>query len=175
MSNRSVLVGLLADRIDRLQATFAALNSAVRDKVAEIVGKTVSDVVRQTVRMVLDPRAEATAYRPDPNDELWGDEPDARRRRPVDEEDEWLRPAAVPKTPQRPLPRVAAAILIGSKVAAWWLTRMQSRKSWGWFAAGVVAGGVAYAVGPVAVAILPALAALALADRSAEFANTIPV
>jgi hypothetical protein len=174
--SRSVLVGLLADRIDRLQATFAALNSAVRDKVAEIVGKTVSDVVRQTVRMALEPRAEATVYRPEPDDELCGDEPDARRRRPGgDEEDEWVRPTAVPKTPDRPLPRLATAVVIGGKVASWWLTRLPSRKGWTWFAAGVVAAVGAYTLGPVAVAILPALAALALAARSVEFANNIPL
>jgi hypothetical protein len=173
--SRSVLVGLLADRIDRLQATFAALNTAVRDKVAEIVGKTVSDVVRQTVRMVLEPKAEDPAYRPEPDDEVWSDEPDDRRRHQVEEEDEWIRPTSAPKTPDRPLPRLATAVLIGGRVASWWLTRVPSRKSWSCFAAGVVAGVGAYALGPVAVAVLPALAALALADRSVEFANGIPL
>src|SRR5207237_843849 len=57
MPSNSKLAGLLADRIDRLRGAFAALQRSVRDRVAEIVGATVADVVRQTVRAALDPPA----------------------------------------------------------------------------------------------------------------------
>jgi hypothetical protein len=46
MPSRSELAVLLADRIDRLRGAFAALHRSVREKVAEIVGATVADVVR---------------------------------------------------------------------------------------------------------------------------------
>src|SRR6478735_7835176 len=93
MATRSMLVRGLAGRIDRLKETFEALNGAVRDKVAEILGKTVEDLVRQTIRKVL----EGSSSAPDTR-ELRDDECHERGRsstyRPypeeyADEEEDW--------------------------------------------------------------------------------------
>ena len=48
------------------------------------------------------------------------------------------------------------------------------RRGWGCLLAGLAAGGAAYALGPVALAAAPAVAALALVARSAELANALP-
>src|SRR4051794_3313241 len=101
MHVRRLIAARLADRLDRLQATFAALNTAVRDKVAEVVGKTAEDLVRQTVRAVLE---KTTTLQPEsrPASETgwWDDDRDAPRR-PYDEDDDdrWPPPAAAPPPP----------------------------------------------------------------------------
>jgi hypothetical protein len=64
MPSRSQLAGLLAERIDRLRGAFVALQRSVRDRVAEIVGATVADVVRQTVRVALEPPAPGAPIAP---------------------------------------------------------------------------------------------------------------
>ena len=58
--------------------------------------------------------------------------------------------------------------MVGLKAAAWWLATHRLRRGWGCVVAGVLAGGAAYALGPVAVAVAPAVTALSLAARSAE-------
>ena len=73
----------------------------------------------------------------------------------------------IPPEPQV-LPRLAAAAVVGLRAAAWWLATSRLRRGWGCVVAGVLAGGAAYALGPVAVAVAPAATALSLAARSAE-------
>jgi hypothetical protein len=195
MPSRSQLAVLLADRVDRLRGAFAALHRSVREKVAEIVGATVADVVRQTVRVALEPPtppapvapvapvARRNAYDPwgGPETDGWADDRD-----PINDDgsDAWGHPAPVrptmspaPPIPpeQQVLPRLAAAAVVGLKAAAWWLATNRLRRGWGCVVAGVLAGGAAYALGPVAVAVAPASTALSLAARSAELVNTLPV
>jgi hypothetical protein len=165
MPSRSQLAVLLADQIDRLRGAFAALHRSVRERVAEIVGASVADVVRQTVRVALEPPAPQTPVAPV-----------ARR----DGYDAWGYPApAMPVTPaptptlppeQQVLPRLAAAAVVGLKAAAWWLATHRVRRGWGCVVAGVLASGAAYALGPVA----PAVTALSLAARSAELVHALP-
>ena len=60
--------------------------------------------------------------------------------------------------------------MVGLKAAAWWLATHRLRRGWGCVVAGVLAGGAAYALGPVA----PAATALSLAARSAELVHAWP-
>jgi hypothetical protein len=194
MPSRSQLAVLLAERVDRLRGAFVALHRSVRERVAEIVGATVADVVRHAVRVALEPPAPpapvapvaAVAYR-DGYDTWDGAEADdwAADRDPIndDRSDAWGYPAPVtPPTPLSPpaqpesqaLPRLAAATVVGLKAAAWWLATSRLRRGWGCVVAGVLAGGAAYALGPVTVAVAPAVTALSLAARSAELVNTWP-
>jgi hypothetical protein len=174
MPSRSTLARLLADRIDRLQATFAALNSAVRDKVAEVVGKTVEDLVRNTVRIVLERATTGPDYRKESEDGWWDDdEPNDRRRRTYNDDDSWSRPASVQPTPSRP--RFATAFLAGCRTAGWWLSRTtREAKTWTWAVAGLVAGVAVYAFPPLAAALLPAAAALTLADGAVDLTAAWP-
>src|SRR4051794_40688891 len=160
MHVRKVLAARLADRLDRLRDTFAALNTAVRDKVAEVVGKTAEDLVRHAVRAALDRSTLKPVYRTDAEDGWWDDDdnPTDRRRTYGEEEDSWSRPAPV-RTPA-PRPRLAAAFLAGCRAAGWWLSRSAAgRKPWVWAVAGLVAGVAVYAFPPLAAAVLPAAAA----------------
>ena len=189
MPSRSQLAVLLADRIDRLRGAFAALHRSVRERVAEIVGATVADVVRQAVRAALEPPAPPAPVAPvapvacrDGYEPRGGPEPDdwADDRDPIDDDgsDAWgypapampVTPAPTPTPPPEPpvLPRLAAAAVVGLRAAAWWLATSRLRRGWGCVVAGVLAGGAAYALGPVAVAVAPAVTALSLAARSAE-------
>ena len=192
MPSRSQLAVLLAERIDRLRGAFAALHRSVRERVAEIVGATVADVVRQTVRAALEPPAPpapvasvAPVARRNEYDP-WGgpgadDWTDAADQDGNTGSDAWDYPApAMPVTPaptptpppeQQVLPRLAAAAVVGLKAAAWWLATSRLRRGWGCVVAGVLAGGAAYALGPVAVAVAPAVTALSLAARSAELVS----
>src|SRR4051812_27210504 len=131
MPSRSALARLLADRIDRLQATFAALQAAVRDKVAEVVGKTVEDLVRHTVRAVLERATTGPGYRPDSEDGWWDDDPDDRRRTYDDDDDQWPTVPTTSAPSQRP--RLTTAFIAGCRAAGWWLTRTTTeRKTWTW-------------------------------------------
>jgi hypothetical protein len=189
MPSRSQLAVLLADRVDRLRGAFVALHRSVREKVAEIVGATVADVVRQTVRVALEPPAPpapvapvAPVARRDGYD-VWGrpeadDEPPDRD--PIDDErsEVWGNPAPVtppmpPATPseKQVLPRLVAAAVVGLRAAARWLSTSRVRRGWCCVVAGVLAGWAAYALGPVAVAVAPAVTALSLAARSAELVH----
>jgi hypothetical protein len=184
---------MLAERIDRLRAAFAALHRSVRERVAEIVGATVADVVRQTARAALDPPAPPAPIAPaapvapragydawgGPGADDWADDRD-----PIDDDtsDAWGYPAPVtPAMPPSPpasaetgLPRLAAAAAVGLKAAAWWLVTSRVRRGWGCVLAGLAAGGAAYALGPVAPAAALAVAALSLVARSAELVNMLP-
>ena len=113
---------------------------------------------------------------PEPDD--WADDRD-----PLDESapDAWGYPAPVtPVAPPSPspepsdLPRLAAAVVVGLKAAAWWLATSPARRGWGCVLAGLAAGATAYALGPVTLAALPAVAALALAAQSAELVHVLP-
>src|SRR5687767_10680206 len=119
-----MLARALAGRIDRLRETFAALDEAVREKVAEVAGKAVADAVRQAIRAALD-----AGQPPDPNDEFWADDGDPRR--PRDPDDDWPPPVQTPTVPG-PAPRAAGAVLAGCRAAAWWLARSAGRPWWGW-------------------------------------------
>jgi hypothetical protein len=189
MTSRTQLAVLLADRIDRLRGAFAALHRSVRERVAEIVGATVADVVRQTVRVALEPPTLPAPVSPvapvacrDGHDP-WGgpeadDGADAADQGSNTGSDAWDYPApAMPVTPAATptpppelpvLPRLAAAAVVGLKAAAWWLATSRVRRGWGCVVAGVLAGGAAYALGPVAVVVAPAATALSLVARSAE-------
>jgi hypothetical protein len=188
MPSRSQLAVLLADRIDRLRGAFAALHRSVRERVAEIVGAAVADAVRQTVRVALEPPTPPAPVSPvapaacrDGYDPWGGPEADdgAGDRDPIDDErsDPWgypapampVAPAATPTPPPEPpaLPRLTAAAVVGLRAAAWWLATSRLRRGWCCVVAGVLAGGAAYALGPVA----PAVTALSLAARSAELVN----
>ena len=186
MPPRSQLAVLLAERIDRLRGAFAALRRSVRERVAEIVGAAVADVVRQTVRAALDPPTPpapvvpvAPVARRDGYD-VWGgheadDWADAADQDGNTGSDAWgypapVTPAPTPTPPPEPtaLPRLAAAAVVGLRAAAWWLATSRLRRGWGCVVAGILAGGAAYALGPVAVAVVPAATALSLAARSAE-------
>ena len=79
----------------------------------------------------------------------------------------------IPPEPQV-LPRLAAAAVVGLRAAAWWLATSRLRRGWSFVVAGVLAGGAAYALGPVTVAVAPAVTALSLAARSAELVNVLP-
>jgi hypothetical protein len=178
----------LADRVDRLRGAFAALHRSVRERVAEIVGATVADVVRHTVRATLEPPAPIAPVAPvacrDGYDAWGGPEADdcAGDRDPIDDERSaaWgypapempVTPAATPTPPPEPqaLPRLAAAAVVGLRAAAWWLATHRFRRGWGCVVAGVLAGGAAYALGP----IVPSVTALSLAARSAALANAWP-
>ena len=81
-------------------------------------------------------------------------------------------PAPLPESPG--LPRLAAAAVVGLRAAAWWLATSPARRGWGCALAGLAAGATAYALGPAALAAVPAVAALALAAQSAEFVNALP-
>jgi hypothetical protein len=192
MTSRSQLAVLLADRVDRLRGAFAALHRSVRERVAEIVGATVADVVRQTVRAALEPPAPpapvasvAPVARRNEYDP-WGgpgadDWTDAADQDGNTGSDAWgypapampVTPVATPTPPPEPtaLPRLAAAAVVGLKAAAWWLATSRLRRGWGCVVAGVLACGAAYALGPVAVAVAPAVTALSLAARSAELVS----
>jgi hypothetical protein len=187
MTSRSQLAGLLAERIDRLRGAFAALHRSVRERVAEIVGATVADVVRQTVRVALEPPAPPTSVAPvapdacrDEYDPWAGPDDWPGDHNPLnDRSDPWGYPApAMPASPPAPppepsvLPGLAAAAVVGLKAAAWWMATNRIRRGWGCVVAGVLAGGTAYALGPVAVA--PAVTALSLAARSAELVHAWP-
>ena len=191
MPSRSQLAVLLAERIDRLRGAFAALHRSVRERVAEIVGATVADVVRQAVRVALEPPAPVAPVAPvacrDGYEPWGGPEPDdwADDRDPIDDDgsDAWGYPApAMPVTPAAPtpppeppvLPRLTAAAVVGLRAAAWWLATSRLRRGWSFVVAGVLAGGAAYALGPVAVAVAPAATALSLAARSAERVHAWP-
>jgi hypothetical protein len=198
MPSRSKLAGLLADRLDRLREAFVALHRSVRDRVAELVGTTVADVVRQTVRTALDPPTPVVpstpprpAMRGDPYDPWHAGEPDhwADERDPLDETepDAWgyrepvTPPVMTPPMPTPPspepavVPRIVTAVVVGLKAAAWWLATSPVRRGWGCVLAGLAAGGAGYAVGgPVGLAVAPAVAALALAGRSSDLMNSLP-
>jgi hypothetical protein len=189
MPSRSHLAVLLADRVDRLRGAFAALHRSVRERVAEIVGATVADVVRQTVRLALEPPALPTPVAPvapvghreayDPwAGPLTDDGADDRDPLDDDRSDAWGPAAPVlPTMPQSPPPeppvlsRLAVAAVVGLRAAAWWLATSRVRRGWGCVVAGVLAGGAAYALGPVAVAVAPAAFSLSLAARSAELVH----
>src|SRR5205823_5445588 len=151
--------------------------------------------VRDTVRIAPDPPdslapsadtvplARRGTYDPwgGPERDDWADEDD-----PIDDggPDAWCSPAAVtpalPPNPPAPppesagLPRLAAAVVVGLRAAAWWLATRPARRGWGCLLAGLAASGAAYALGPPAVAMMPAVAALALAAHSAELAHVLP-
>jgi len=65
-------------------------------------------------------------------------------------------------------------VVVGLRAAAWWLATRPARRGWGCLLAGLAASGAAYALGPPAVAMMPAVAALALAAHSAELAHVLP-
>jgi hypothetical protein len=192
MPSRSQLAVLLADRINRLRGAFAALHRSVRERVAEIVGATVADVVRQTVQYALEPPAPQTPIarvaRRDGYYPWGGPEADdgAADRDLIDDErcDAWGYPAPVarampPRLPAPPpeppvLPRLAVAAVVGLKAAAWWLATSRLRRGWCCVVAGVLAGGAAYVLGPVALTVTPAATALSLAARSAELVHAWP-
>jgi hypothetical protein len=192
MPSRSQLAVLLAERIDRLRGAFVALHRSVRERVAEIVGATVADVVRQIVRVALEPPAPQTPVAPvtrrDGYDAWGGPKPDdwtdTADRYGNTGSDAWdypapampVTPAATPTPPPEPpvLPRLAAAAVVGLRAAAWWLATSRLRRGWGCVVAGILAGGATYALGPVAVAVAPAATALSMAARSAELLNTWP-
>jgi hypothetical protein len=188
MPSRNQFAVLLAERIDRLRGTLAALHRLVCERVAELVGATVADVVRQTVRAALEPPAPSIPVAPvtpvacrDGYDPWGGPETQdcAGDRDPIDDRsDPWgyhetvapaMPPSPLAPSPEPPvLPRLAAAAVVGLRAAAWWLATSRLRRGWGCVVAGVLAGGAAYALGPVAVAVAPAVTALSLAARSAE-------
>jgi hypothetical protein len=169
MPSRSALARMLADRLDRLRATFAALNQAVREKVAEVVGKTAEDLVRHAVRAALDRAQLGPAPRPAPA--WWADDDRDVHDQDVDEYDADWRPVAAEPPPQ---PRLAAAVLAGCKAAAWWLRRAPLTRPWVLTVAGLATGAVVYACPPLAAALLPAAAALALAEGATALALIWP-
>lgn len=156
--------------LDQLRGSFAALHAAVREKIAGIVGVVVSDVVRRTVRGVLD-RGTAPAAKPvsDPDDEWWDDDETGATDDEPDDRDETL-------TPPKPLSdkpsRLTAAVTLGVQAATWWSRRNGGRGSGTHVAAaGVVATAAGYLLGRLAVVAGAALSVLALAD-AAESATT---
>src|SRR5262249_25145251 len=151
------------------------------------VAATAADVVRQAVRVVLDlpippapttPVTRRTGYDPwggtEPDD--WADDHDL-----VEDggHEAWgyqaTAPPEPPETSSPGLPRLAAAAVVGLRAAAWWLVTRQARRCCGCVVVGVLAGVAAYALGPAALTVASAVAALTLATRSAEFANTLSV
>jgi hypothetical protein len=64
--------------------------------------------------------------------------------------------------------------VVGLKAAAWWLATHRLRRGWGCVVAGVLAGGAAYALGPVALTVVPAVTTLSLSARSAELVSALP-
>ena len=173
MHIRKVLAAQLDDRIDRLQASFAALNSAVREKVAEIVGQSVKDLVTQAIRAILDPPSEVSAYAPEDDDELWNHDPEYRRSHTIDQ-DVWQHHRTKSPVPKRtPLPRATTVVVFGLQAACCWLTRARNVNLPSFLFVGLCACGVAYALGPIAVAFLPAMLVLTLVGQSTGIIGSI--
>ena len=165
MHIRKVLAAQLEDRLDRLQASFADLNGAVRDKVAEIIGKSVQDLARQAMRAALEPSSPAPVNDPDDDEDLWEDHADYRHPRMLDQ-DVWRSHNTRSPALDRPLPRTTTAVLYGCKAASWWVTRASNVTFRNCLFVGLIAGGIALAMGPIASAFLPAVLALTLVGQS---------
>jgi hypothetical protein len=133
---------LLSQQLDRLQQTLTSLGQTLRDRIAQVVGQSVSGIVREAVHAVLEQLhgepghrrlvedVPPTRYDPrglfsdaDPPEERYLDErfPDAdfRDDDPLDDEP-WT--DAQP-TPPRPLPRWRAFLAAVLQAVSWWLRR----------------------------------------------------
>jgi hypothetical protein len=128
---------LLSQQLDRLQQTLTSLGQTLRERIAQVVGQSVSHVVREAVHAVLEQlHGKAGQHRllPDVATRRYdpgglfshADVPDDRfqdedfRDDPLDDEP-W--PAAEPKQPPIPLPRWRSFLAAVLQTLAWWLRR----------------------------------------------------
>jgi hypothetical protein len=150
---------LLSRQVDRLQQTLTSLGQALRDRIAQAVGQSVSRIVREAVHAVLeqlhgDPGSrrllpEATTRTYDPGGLFSHTEPPDDRFLDDDFRDELLDqdscPDAEPAQPPRPLPRWGSFLAAVLQTLAWWLRR---GVVYPWLTAGVVGVvGVAFFLG----------------------------
>ena len=168
---------MLARRLDELCSTLENLASRLHGTIANAIGETIGSIVRDTALRALNevmrlvPSNAPMPSRPTvPHDYTrddrgyWGDE------------DEFDRDEEVQATPESE--RLPTALSAGLQAASWWLQRCPRRIPMT-FAVGLMAAGIAYMGGPLAVVVL-GLAGTAtqfssLADAISAGASTLGI
>ena len=152
----------LARRLDQLCSTLEGISARLRSTIATVIGESIGGIVRDVAWHVLSGLTqglsdERYARLPpprrgplDPNDysreewDYWDDELDP------DEPEMGQAKAATPEPA-----RLRTALSTGLQAASWWLRRYsRTPKAWATLAVGFLATGVAFYLGPVAVAML---------------------
>jgi hypothetical protein len=127
---------LLARQLDRLQQTLTSLGQSLRERIAQLVGQSVSGIVREAVHAVLEqlhgeathrrllPEVTTRRYDPgglfshtDPDDHY----PDEGFRDESLDDLSWPDPEPTP--PPKPLPRWRSFFAAVLQTLAWWLRR----------------------------------------------------
>jgi len=154
----------LADRLDRLRATFDTLRERVRAAVSEAVGQTVASAVHEAVHAILgevdaaqdgsarpyrSPQVSPSWWR-EPDNPPWSDDPD-RWREPVEEYEPAAQPSSSPALSQPA--QLRQALVVGCESAALWLRSWTGRfPIASGLVIGVVSAALAHVGGPSAAA-----------------------
>jgi len=112
----------LAERLDRLRATFDTLRERLRAAISEAIGQTIAGAVHDAVHAVL---SDTNSWRRDPEERPWAED---REQWNADDREE-LAQESPPASPQPAPARLRKALIMVLHSAAWLLRRWTGRFS----------------------------------------------